>query len=452
MDHSIDVPKRVSYIIERLISAGYSAYAVGGCVRDSIMGKVPSDWDICTSALPQQTLEVLGKPNLVENGMKHGTVTVRYDDENYEITTFRSDGVYDDNRHPRQVSFVSDLREDLARRDLTINALAYNQRDGLVDLFGGAEDIEKGIIRCVGNPDERFSEDGLRIMRTLRFASVLGFDIDEETALSVHKNAHLLKNISAERIASEFNKLLMGKNAERVLSEYYDVIAVFIPELLPMVGFEQKTPHHVYDVWEHTVKVISFSPEDRILRLTAFFHDIGKPECFTVSPDGTGHFHGHPDVSERIAADVLRRLKYDNKTINTVCLLVRLHDKRPPAEPKYVRRFLSELGEELFPELLKLKRADAMGQSEFRRKEKLEYISELRRLYDEELKKGSAYSLGMLRINGRDIMSLGVRDGRQVGMILRKMLDFVIDGELENDRERLLACAKELALSDNAGI
>ena len=441
MCEHIDIPVNVKYIIDKLSRAGYSAYAVGGCVRDSIMGKVPSDWDICTSSLPQQTLEALQMENIIENGMKHGTVTVRYNNENYEITTFRSDGVYDDNRHPRSVSFVGSVREDLARRDLTINALAYNDTEGIVDYFGGAEDIRNGIIRCVGDPDERYNEDGLRIMRTLRFASVLGFTIDSGTAEAVHRNAHLLKNISAERIASEFNKLLMGKNAEYVLSEYSDVIAVFIPELLPMVGFEQRNPHHIYDVWMHTVKVISFSPESRLLRLAAFFHDIGKPQTFTVSDDGTGHFHGHPELGARIAFDVLKRLKYDTHTINTVSLLVRLHDKRPPAEPKCIRRFLGELGEELFPCLLDLKRADILAQSGFFRKEKLEYVERMRELYKQELNSGSAYNLKMLKINGRDIIAMGAKDGKRIGEILNRLLELVVDGKLENDREALLQAA-----------
>ena len=445
MNIRIEIPENVKYIIRKLEKSGYSAYAVGGCVRDSIMGKVPSDWDICTSALPEQTLEALQMDNIIENGMKHGTVTVRYKGENYEITTFRSDGVYDDNRHPRSVSFVTSVREDLARRDLTINALAYNDREGIIDHFGGVKDIKNGIIRCVGDPDERYNEDGLRIMRTLRFASTLGFEIDSRTAKSVHRNAELLGNISAERIASEFNKLLVGSNAGYVLESFPDVISVFIPEVKPMVGFAQKTPHHIYDVWTHTVKAVTFTPEEKLMRLTAFFHDIGKPEAFTESPDGRGHFHGHPELSEKMAYKILRRLKYDNQTIDTVCRLVRLHDKRPPAEPKYVRMFLNELGEKLFPKLLEIKYADAMAQSQFRREEKLNYIEQLRSVFFQEIEKGSAYNLKMLKINGSDIIDMGVKDGKCIGFILDKLLEMVMNDQLENDREKLLSAARKLA-------
>ncbi len=445
MNIKIEIPENVKYIISRLEKAGYSAYAVGGCVRDSIMGKTPSDWDICTSALPEQTLEALQMDNIIENGMKHGTVTVRYKNENYEITTFRSDGVYDDNRHPRSVSFVTSVNEDLARRDLTINALAYNDSEGIVDLFGGVEDIKNGIIRCVGDPDERYNEDGLRIMRTLRFASALGFEIDGSTAGSVHKNAHLLTNISVERISSEFNKMLMGRNVEYVLENFYDVISVFIPEIQPLIGFDQKNPHHNYDIWMHTVKTVTFSPEERTMRLAAFFHDIGKPETFSLSNDGVGHFYGHPEMSEKMSYKILRRLKYDNQTIDTVCSLIRLHDKRPPAEPKYVRRFLNELGEQLFPKLLELKYADAMAQSEFKRQEKLEYIERLRKIFYEEIEKGSAYSLKMLNINGRDIIALGVKDGKRIGIILNKLLAMVMSDRLDNDREKLKKAAQILA-------
>lgn len=440
----INIPENVSRIINELTSAGYKAYAVGGCIRDSIMGKTPSDWDICTSALPEQTLDVLKKPNLIENGLKHGTVTVRYDNSNYEITTFRTDGAYSDNRHPEAVTFVTDLKEDLSRRDFTVNALAYDPSEGLTDCFGGVDDIKNGIIRCVGDPDRRFNEDGLRIMRALRFSSVLGFRIEDKTADSIHKNAELLKNISAERITSEFSKLIVGIDAERILTDYSDVISVFIPEIKPMIGLSQNNPHHCYDVWTHTVKVCSFIEPELTLRLAALLHDIGKPECFTVDEAGTGHFKGHPDVSEKMSGEILRRMKYDNNTIASVRLLVRLHDKRPPAEPKYVRRFLSETGPEMFLPLMRLKKADALAQSSFRRKEKLEYPEKLTELYYEELKNKSAYSMKTLAVSGKDIIALGITDGKEIGNMLRQMLELVIDGVLENDREKLISFCKKI--------
>ena len=284
MEKLIKMPENAKGIIDKLRTCGYDAYAVGGCIRDSIMGKIPYDWDICTSALPEEVLEVLGERNIIENGLKHGTVTVHIDGENYEITTFRTDGQYLDNRHPENVTFVRELKEDLSRRDFTMNSLAYNYSEGLIDIFGGRDDINNSIIRCVGDPDKRFGEDALRILRALRFSSQLGFSIEEKTSASIHKNAELLKNISAERIMSEFTKILMGKNVEDVLMNYKDVIAVFIPEIKPMFGFEQHNPHHVYDVWQHTVKSVACVKNERILRLTAFFHL--KPLQLTVGEKG----------------------------------------------------------------------------------------------------------------------------------------------------------------------
>ena len=444
MEKLIKMPENAKGIIDKLRSCGYDAYAVGGCIRDSIMGKIPYDWDICTSALPEEVLEVLGERNIIENGLKHGTVTVHIDGENYEITTFRTDGQYLDNRHPENVTFVRELKEDLSRRDFTMNSLAYNYSEGLIDIFGGRDDINNSIIRCVGDPDKRFGEDALRILRALRFSSQLGFSIEEKTSASIHKNAELLKNISAERIMSEFTKILMGKNVEDVLMNYKDVIAVFIPEIKPMFGFEQHNPHHVYDVWQHTVKSVACVKNERILRLTAFFHDIGKPKTFTVDSGGKGHFHGHPEVSDRMADDILKRLKTDNNTIATVRLLIKLHDLRPKADEKNVRRLMYETGKENYPLLMDIKRADALAQNPEMHGYKLEYIAQLENIYKQELEKKSAFNLKTLAVNGRDIINTGVRDGRTIGMILEYLLDRVIDGDIENDKQLLLDKAAEI--------
>ncbi len=444
MEKLIKMPENAKGIIDKLRTCGYDAYAVGGCIRDSIMGKIPYDWDICTSALPEEVLEVLGERNIIENGLKHGTVTVHIDGENYEITTFRTDGQYLDNRHPENVTFVRELKEDLSRRDFTMNSLAYNYSEGLIDIFGGRDDINNSIIRCVGNPDKRFGEDALRILRALRFSSQLGFSIEEKTSASIHKNAELLKNISAERIMSEFTKILMGKNVEDVLMNYKDVIAVFIPEIKPMFGFEQHNPHHVYDVWQHTVKSVACVKNERILRLTAFFHDIGKPKTFTVDSGGKGHFHGHPEVSDRMADDILKRLKTDNNTIATVRLLIKLHDLRPKADEKNVRRLMYETGKENYPLLMDIKRADALAQNPEMHGYKLEYIAQLENIYKQELEKKSAFNLKTLAVNGRDIINTGVRDGRTIGMILEYLLDRVIDGDIENDKQLLLDKAAEI--------
>ena len=444
MEKLIKMPENAKGIIDKLRTCGYDAYAVGGCIRDSIMGKIPYDWDICTSALPEEVLEVLGERNIIENGLKHGTVTVHIDGENYEITTFRTDGQYLDNRHPENVTFVRELKEDLSRRDFTMNSLAYNYSEGLIDIFGGRDDINNSIIRCVGDPDKRFGEDALRILRALRFSSQLGFSIEEKTSASIHKNAELLKNISAERIMSEFTKILMGKNVEDVLMNYKDVIAVFIPEIKPMFGFEQHNPHHVYDVWQHTVKSVACVKNERILRLTAFFHDIGKPKTFTVDSGGKGHFHGHSEVSDRMADDILKRLKTDNNTIATVRLLIKLHDLRPKADEKNVRRLMYETGKENYPLLMDIKRADALAQNPEMHGYKLEYIAQLENIYKQELEKKSAFNLKTLAVNGRDIINTGVRDGRTIGMILEYLLDRVIDGDIENDKQLLLDKAAEI--------
>ena len=444
MEKLIKMPESAAMIIGRLSMNGYKAYAVGGCIRDSIMGKIPYDWDICTSALPEEVLEVLGEKNIVENGLKHGTVTVHIDGENYEITTFRTDGEYLDNRHPENVTFVRDLKEDLSRRDFTMNSLAYNDSEELIDIFGGENDINDGIIRCVGNPDKRFGEDALRILRALRFSSQLGFSIEENTSISIHKNAELLKNISAERIMTEFTKILMGQNVEEVLLNYSDVIAVFIPEIKEMFGFEHHNPHHVYDVWKHTVKAVACVKNERVLRLTAFFHDIGKPKTFTIDNAGKGHFHGHPEVSGKMANEILKRLKTDNRTISEVCLLIKLHDLRPKPDAKNVRRLMYETGSESFPLLMEIKRADSLAQNPETHEYKLEYIRKLEEIYKQELEKKSAFNLKTLAVNGKDIINIGVRDGRKIGMILEFLLDRVIDGDMENDRQLLLDKAAEI--------
>ena len=437
------MPSAVDGIISKLEESGYEAYAVGGCIRDSVMGKVPSDWDICTSSLPEETLECLGAENIVKNGLKHGTVTVRVDEENYEITTFRTDGAYLDNRHPENVTFVRDLKEDLARRDFTMNALAYSKEKGLQDYFNGLEDIGNGIIRCVGSPNRRFGEDALRILRALRFSSVLGFEIEKKTAKSIHKNAYLLKNISVERIMSEFVKILCGKNVEKVLLEFGDVVGEIIPEVKAMIGFEQHNPHHVYDVWTHTVKVIAEVSPTKTLRLAALFHDIGKPVAFRMDEKGVGHFKGHPDISERIAERELRRLKSDNKTIEKVCKLVKYHDVRPYVN-KSIRRYIANVGMDMFEEMLDLKRADTKAQSPAYLKETLEYIEFLENMYIAEKEKNNDFTLRTLKINGEDMKRMGVTEGRMIGYCLNSILLKVIDGEIENDREILLEYAESM--------
>lgn len=441
----IEIPEAVDGIISTLENNGYEAYAVGGCIRDSIMGQKPSDWDICTSSLPEETLHCLNAENIIKSGLKHGTVTVRIDGQNYEITTFRTDGDYLDNRHPENVTFVRELHEDLARRDFTMNALAYSRQRGLQDHFNGLQDMEHRIIRCVGNADQRFGEDALRILRALRFSSVLGFAIESRTAGSIHENARLLKNISAERIMSEFVKILTGKNAEKILLEYADVIAVFIPEIKPMVGLRQYNPHHVYDVWTHTVKAVSAAEPTKTMRLAALLHDTGKPQAFRRDENGIGHFHGHPDIGEGIAQRVLKRLKADNRTTADVCRLVKLHDVRPTTE-KGIRRLMANTGMERFPMLLELKRADAKAQNPAFLSETLRYIDFLEEMYQTELAKHNDFTLKSLQINGSDLKQMGITQGREIGNCLKVLLMKVTDGEIDNDREILLREAEKMSV------
>ena len=444
-----EIPDHVKHLIQKLRRAGYTAYAVGGCVRDSLLGSVPNDWDICTSSTPQETLSALQAVNIIENGMKHGTVTVRYQGENFEITTFRIDGAYEDHRRPESVTFVTDVREDLSRRDFTINAMACDENEGIIDFFGGRKDLDDHIIRCVGDPDKRFQEDGLRIMRALRFAARFEFEIEPKTAEAIHRNKDLLKSISAERINAEFTQLLMSKGVEKLLLDYRDVLEVFVPEIAPMVGFQQRNPHHVYDVWEHTVKVVSFAKQDKVLRLAAFFHDIGKPNVFTLSEDGTGHFHGHPELSEKMAKTIMNRLKYDNNTIAKVGALIRLHDKRPPLHAPSVRRLLRDIGEELYPALMDLKRADAMGQNPKQLSEKLLYVDKLREMIETEIRSRSPYTLKMLALNGRDLMQIGFCSGREIGETLNALLSLVIDEQLPNEKQALLKEAEKRLMKTN---
>lgn len=438
----INVPMEVEKIIETLEIKGFTAYAVGGCIRDSLMGRTPHDWDICTSAKPEEILSALGTHNIIESGLKHGTVTIKFGDKLYEITTYRSEGEYKDNRRPENVEFITSLRDDLSRRDFTVNAMAYNSRDGLCDYFGGSQDIENMIIRCVGDPDKRFGEDALRILRALRFSSKLGFEIEENTEAALRKNAGLLKNISVERITAELLQILDGEFAEQILLEYTDVFGVFLPEILPMVGLDQRNPHHSYDVWTHTVYVIVNSPHGKVMRLAALLHDIAKPRCFTVDEKGIGHFHGHPDVGAKMSGKILRRLHLDNDTISKVGTLIRYHDRRPKLEPKFVRRLISKTGIDCFIPLMKLKRADAKGQNPETIPAKLEYIDELERLFLELTADGNEYNIRTLKLTGSDLIDLGIAEGKEIGYYLNEMLEMVIEGRIDNDKNALIAEVK----------
>jgi len=441
---NISIPIGAQEIINALENSGHEAYIVGGCVRDSIMGKKPNDWDICTSAVPEQIKESLQNFRIIETGIKHGTVTVLADDDSYEVTTYRVDGVYTDNRRPDKVEFIKDLTEDLKRRDFTINAMAYNPKSGLADPFGGLSSIENKIISCVGEPRDRFNEDGLRIMRAMRFSSTLSFDIDKRTSEMIHYTKGLLWNIAAERINSELCKLLLGKNSLDILLEYKDVIKTIIPEFGACIGFDQNTKYHNYTVYEHTARAVSaYKGNDIAVKLVLLFHDIGKPLCYTADENG-GHFYGHAARSLPLARAIMQRLRFDTLTINEVEKLIIYHDSKILATYPFIKRSLNKIGLTSFKRLLEVKMADDNAKSKEYYDAKYQEYIEVNRILEDIVASESCYSLKSLAVNGDDILSLGVPQGKMVGEILSDLLESVINGNVENKKHLLLDRAKLL--------
>ncbi|MDO5063289.1 MAG: HD domain-containing protein [Peptostreptococcaceae bacterium] len=433
----MEYPKSIEKVLSRLRENNYQAFLVGGCVRDHLMGRKISDFDITTDALPKQVQKIFASYPQHAAGLKHGTITIFDEKEGIEITTFRRDGEYKDARRPEKVYFTKELKEDLMRRDFTINALAFSQQEGVIDLFGGRSDIENRIIRAIGDPRERFSEDALRIFRAVRFASQLGFSIDPTTYEAMRSMLPLLEKISAERKAIELIKALMGEAIFPVLIKYSEIFAAIAPQIEEMKGFEQKNPHHIYDVLEHTARVIQNTPADKELRLAAFFHDMGKMRTYT-EVDGVGHFYGHESVSEEIAASTMRKLKLDNLTKKNVCLLVRYHDAKIQSKPRSVRRWLNRLGTEHFFKLLVLKRADAMAQAPayFSR---LDELKEIRAVAEELLAQDACFQLKDLAVDGRDMIELGF-SGKEIGQALSFLLEAVLDEKVENNKTELIQC------------
>ena len=440
----IIIPQHALTVVERLERYGYEAYVVGGCVRDSLMGRCPKDWDVCTNALPEEVLRVFKRFHVIKTGLQHGTVTVMVDKQPVEVTTFRIDGNYTDNRHPDSVNFVSRVEEDLARRDFTINAMAYNPARGLVDAFGGQEDLQARIIRCVGEPDARFNEDGLRILRALRFAARYDFGIETETAFSMHRNRHLLENVSVERIFSELKGILIGEGVLGMMQAFPDIFSVIIPELAPAVGFDQHNPHHCYDVWTHTAHAVQAAPADEVLRLALLLHDIAKPATFTMGEDGKGHFYGHGEKGAEMARDIMLHLKSDTATLQTVVTLVREHDSMLPTTAPGMRRLIGRMGVETIRQLMEVKQADMAAQSTHERPQKQATLREARLLLEDVLDEAPAFTVSDLKVNGRDLMELGVRPGPAMGDILKTLLTEVQDELLPHTREAQLARAKEL--------
>lgn len=444
-DIRIEIPEKAKYIIDTLEDAGFEAYVVGGCVRDSILGRVPQDWDITTSALPLQVKELFRRT--IDTGLQHGTVTIMQGEEGFEVTTYRIDGEYEDGRHPKDVTFTPNLEEDLLRRDFTINAMAYNDRRGLVDLYDGIGDIERKTIRCVGDPMARFGEDALRMLRAVRFSAQLGYTIEPATRDAITKLAGTLEKISAERIRTELVKLLVSDNPYE-LKEAYEtgITAVFLPEFDRAMQTAQNHKHHCYSVGEHILHSIEEIEAEPVLRIAMLLHDIGKPDSLTVDEAGITHFHGHPVLGESMARDILRRLKFDNDTIDKVCRLVRFHDYGNGIEPdeRMTRRAVNKLGEDIFPMFLQVSRADTMAQSMYNREKKLANIAEWSRMYDKIKAENQCVSLKTLKINGRDLIGMGVKPGPQLGQILNALLEEVLDEPTRNDEEWLKNRAQEI--------
>lgn len=436
------LPKQVNEIIHTLQKQGFDAYAVGGCVRDCLLGRNPKDWDITTSAPPQWVKKLFG--HTIDTGIQHGTVTVMMDHVGYEVTTYRIDGEYEDARHPKNVIFTGDLLEDLKRRDFTINAMVYNDETGLVDAFDGAEDLKKGVIRCVGNPHDRFGEDALRMLRALRFSAQLGFSIAGETKQAVLDLAGNLKKVSAERIQMELVKLLTSDHPE-VMADVYrlGLSKVFLPEFDRMMETPQNNKHHSYSVGEHTVVALQNIPADKVLRLAILLHDVAKPACKTTDEAGQDHFKGHPEEGARMSREILKRIKFDNDTTDRVCRLIRWHDDRPKLSERNVRRVISRIGAENMPDLFAVKRADTLAQSMYERQKKLDYVEEFQHLFRQVMEKSQCVQKKDLAINGRDLMALGMKPGRQMGEVLDRLFEKVLDQPELNTRDQLLSMAEQ---------
>ena len=434
----LTLPEPVGIALSLLERHGFEAYVVGGCTRDALLGETPEDWDITTSALPEQTLEVFSEYRTIETGLQHGTVTVRIDQMNLEVTTYRVDGEYTDARHPETVAFTRSLKEDLARRDFTMNAIAYSPTRGYVDLYEGQADIDHHIIRCVGDSEQRFQEDALRILRALRFSSVLGFSIEAETAAAIHRLKDHINYVANERIATEFLKLLCGKNVFDVLMEYRDVFAVILPELTPCFDFNQHNPWHCYDVYTHIAHTVEAVPPDPALRLTMLLHDIGKPETFLLGGNNIGHFYRHAHVGAQMAEDIVQRLRLSSAMQTEVTTLVEYHEYPLEPDRKVLRRCLNKFGKTTLQRLLLVQRADNIAKTPELAAERLDTLGTIEHMLDLLLQEKPAFRISDLEIDGNDLLALGMPPGPAVGKLLNEVLEEVLAERLPNDRFLLL--------------
>lgn len=447
----IEIPSGANEIIHSLQNNGYEAFLVGGCVRDSILCRPIHDYDITTSATPDEMMEVFKDKRIIETGLQHGTITIVIDGEPYEVTTYRIDGNYSDSRRPDKVTFTKSLEEDLKRRDFTINAMAYNDEVGLVDPFNGMEDIKYHKIQCVGKPEDRFSEDALRILRAIRFASQLSFVLEPNTDYVLHKMYQNLENISVERVNSEFCKIAVSSDFCVQMVLYDDVLSLFIPEIKDMFDFSQNNPYHIYDVWNHTVHAVQayscdceedLNPIDLITSLAVFFHDIGKPHCCQDGEDGIRHFKGHGRVSADMTDKIMKRLRFDNDTREKVVQLVYYHDATFEVGEKYIKRWLNKIGEEQFRRLLNVRRADIKAQADMDQRTRLQKIDNIGYILEEVLQDDECFSLKDLAVNGKDLITIGYKPGKEIGEVLNNLLDSVISGEYINEKEKLLEIAE----------
>ena len=444
MNVKINIPKDVKLIINTLINNGHESYIVGGCVRDSIMQRHPKDWDITTKANPEQVIKLFNK--VVLTGLKHGTVTVMINNEGYEVTTYRTDGEYEDNRHPKEVKFVSSLKEDLARRDFQINAMAYNEKDGLVDYFGGMEDLKDKIINTVGEPKKRFNEDALRMLRAIRFSAQLNFKIDENVLVTIKELKDNIKNISKERIREEFNKTILGNPKKIEILKECGILDYIIPGINELYGFNQNNPYHIYDLYEHTLVATEEIEPILHLRLTMLLHDLGKTKTKTIDERGISHYYAHPKESVKMAEHLLKELKYDNDTINKVLTLIQYHDCTLESKLS-VKKMLNKIGEELLRDLIKVKRADILSQNPLYAKERLLNLISVQSKLDLILSQNECFNLKDLKINGGDLINLGFNKGKEIGETLKIILELVIENPELNEREELINRAKMIKVS-----
>ena len=450
MDFSVAVPRHAARVITLLEQVGFEAWVVGGCVRDSLLGRTPLDWDVTTSATPTEVLAALQGIRVVPTGIQHGTVTAVLEEGNIEITTYRADGAYTDHRRPDSVRFSRVLKDDLARRDFTVNAMAYHPSRGLIDAFGGLADLKRCSLRAVGDPTRRFNEDALRILRCVRFAAVLGFEIEPETAKAAAALRALLKDISRERIGDELTKLLCGENAAEVLRNYAEIIFTAVPELAPMAECAQETPFHCYNAWEHTLHTLEAVKPDPIVRWAALLHDCGKPETKSFDEKGIAHFYGHSSRSEALSREILEGLRFSRRECDEICQLVAMHMELLPPTEKRLKRLLGKLGEEQLFRLLELIRGDWAGLSPTFLPERSPALEETLERAKALLESSSALTLKDLAVNGRDLMELGFVPSPALGQALETLLDEVLEGKLENTKEALLERAARARAGQDA--